>query len=174
MKKILTITLLFVIASVVYSASPTAPTLYGPVKFECVYSWNVRTAAAPSIPGIYTPSAPKDSIVGAADTTVLLNKFKIEPGWDYVIQMNDSNGAADSFYIEQTVYGSDNSTKMSVIKIDSTGPSSTYKAIQLTVNNTVYGSYVTIKAYKLVATLKAVINRFELYRRKAASNRLFD
>lgn len=173
MKKILTLASVLLFVAIAFAASPTAPTLYGPVKAECIYSWNVRTASAPSIPGVYTPTALKDSMVGA-DTIILLNKFKVDPGWDYVIQMSDSNGAADSFYIEQSVYGSDNSTIVNVTKIDSTGPSSRYKAVQLTVNSTLYGPSITLKAIKTVATLKAVITRFEVWKRRASSNKLFD
>jgi hypothetical protein len=154
------------LAMAAYAGAPTAPTIYGPVTAECVYSWNVSSAAAPSQRQNSLTRA-KDSLVGV-DTIVLLNQYPIDAGWEYIASLKDSSGAADTVHFEAINYMADGSTAQPSYLIDSIAGSAkqVMKVIAFTMGQSIFGSHITLKAEKRIATLKSKIYRFELWRRQ--------
>jgi hypothetical protein len=160
MKKILGL-LLVTIVAFAYAGAPSTPTMYGPLRGECVLSNNIFSTS--NSEGLH--STTKDTLQGA-DTIRLLNKYKMEQGWSYIAQLTDSAGAADTVKFMQYTYGSDGSTLMNTVAIDSICGADDVNGvnIQLTAGQSLMGSRLTLQAIKWIATLKTKIYRFELWR----------
>jgi hypothetical protein len=152
------------LASFMYAAAPTAPTLYGPLSWECVVSNNIANTGNSQ----GWSSTGKDTLVGT-DSIFLVKNYKLEPGYSYVAQILDSCNA-DTIKIFSNTYGSDGSTLMSSVSVDSikSDLSKTVQQIQLGSGLTVFGSRLNVIAYSYRATLKRLIKRFELYRVKSS------
>lgn len=147
-----------------FAAAPTAPTLYGPLDWECVLSNNIANTGNSQ----GWSSTGKDTLVGS-DSIFLLKNFILKPGYSYVAVTVDSV-AADTVKFFQNVYGSDGVTLISSASIDSikSDLSTTKRQIQLTAGSSVFGTRINFIAYSYRATLKRLIKRFELYRIKSA------
>lgn len=164
MKKILSLFAVLFVSVQLFAAAPTAPTIYGPVQAECILANNICVTG--NSEGLHGTG--KDTLVGA-DTLRLLNKFKLESGYTYIAQLTDSAGVADTVKFLQYTYGSDGSTLINTVSVDSIKGADDVGGvnIQLTCNSAVFGSRVTLSAIKWIATLKTKIYRFELWRVKS-------
>ncbi len=164
MKKIIGL-LLIAMAFFVFATAPTAPTLYGPVKWDCFIANNISGTS--NSQGFSTTV--KDTLVGA-DSIYLVKKYALESGCTYIVQIKDSCAAADTVKFMQKVYAPDGTTLMSSVSIDSLiGTNEGGVAqFQLTVGQTVFGAKLDFIAYSWISALKCLIQRFEIYKIKSA------
>lgn len=159
--------ILFVgVVTMLHSAPPTAPTMYGPLKWEGIFSQSPSTVG--NNQNLTSKGTGKDTIVGA-DTMRLINKLVLEDGCSYVLQLLDSCAAADTIKFMQYTYGSDGTTLMHSVSIDSlVGTNDAgYTQIQLTAGTSVFGKRVDVYAIGWISTLRCLIKRVELYKIKS-------
>ena len=134
MKKVLLGLIAIAFASLSFGAqSWTAPTTY-PVKIEAQYEKSA------------------DSITGA-DSVVLFRKVLINNTSTYAFYHNDSTGTADSMIYQIQVYNAAG-TVIYASGIDTTVAGSAKRWSPLPINKTVAGTYITVQARSIVATVK--------------------
>ena len=151
MKKLSLFVLLAFIA--VQAAAPTAPTQVGGYFVDYLHYG--------------TPVATSQDTLSGVDTTIILNKVAVQRDAFYVLGLADSTGAADSIKLEYTLYGGDKITVMAQEVFDTIGGATNFKQFRIPVNQTAFGEYMTVKAIKWVATLKAFIKRYEVWGQKS-------
>jgi hypothetical protein len=156
MKKILVVlaVVLFGLVSV-QAAGLTAPTIYGPSYWECVYGANA--------------SASEDTLADL-DTLIFagLKKKSLDAGYEYAVSVKVTIGSADSIRYELLSYGSDGSTLMNTTGIDTVSASTTDKIFVLPIGKTVLSNVITLKAIGLIDSKYRTFYRTELWRRALA------
>jgi hypothetical protein len=168
MKKILSVfTLVLFAVSVVMAALPTAPTLYNNNDYDVIKSNNIYTTANDqglNASGKYG----RDSLVGK-DTIWLLNKFPIQPGYQYIAQVYDSAGLLDTIHYKSTMYDFSGVYAQADSALDSaqgTASAKQFQAINLPGTGVYYAGYMSLKMWKPTATIVTKVWRFELVRRR--------
>jgi hypothetical protein len=149
------------------AATPTAPTLYGPLYWECVISNEISTDR--NTEG--WSSTAKDSLVGV-DSIFLVKNYRLDPGYSYVAQLVDSVNA-DTVKIFSNTYDAGHNGSRILLQSSSVDSiksdlSKTTQQIQLQTGLTVFGTRLDLIAYSYRATLKRLIKSFKLYRVKSA------
>jgi hypothetical protein len=153
-----------------FAAAPSAPTLYGPLIGESNYLVTYPYTVGSS-QGFTTA---KDTLIGA-DSTRLINKMELKPGYVYYVNLVDS--LVDTVKLRQDVYGLDGSTLISSTMVDSiksgsgTSTSINYQTVALTANSTVFGSKVSLVGITVggsLGTLKAIIKYLSVVRIKSS------
>lgn len=167
---LITLCAVFVAQAAVISAASTAQ------EWGQEYAWEVYSQSKPSQKCGNDITVTKDSLV-AVDTLILLNKYALSPGYEYFFNVYDSTGTVDSIKFEITThsFGMNKSSSRNACvlyqgMVDSIGGGLTKKAgIAIPDGTTRYGGGITLKAIKWIGTVKAIIWRFELLRRRSIS-----
>ena len=155
------------LTAVSFAAAPTTPTIYGPMD------WQIAPRNQGALPGGTAAAWVRSTALRFAGTadSVVFTKAPIEPGWEYVIQCLDSV-VTDSVRVYAKIYGSDGSTLMKTVDIDTISASETHLSISIPVGLTIYGKSVTIGVIGIGATGKK-LTRVELWRRRPATKTLW-
>jgi len=149
MKKVSAILLTLALAFACFAGGLSAPTIYGPTKWEADTGWN-STAA--------------DTLYGA-DTLTILTKYRFDPGYEYALRMKVSTPAGDSLQFEYLSYGTDRSTLFEQAMFDTCVASQTTRTAVLPIGKTVLCNYATIRAIGWTSAKKRTFSRVELWRR---------
>jgi hypothetical protein len=153
MKKLVLVFAVVLIGLVsVQAAGLTAPTIYGPSYWDCVYAATLAHA---------------DDSLSDYDTIVFsgLTKKRIEPGYEYEVKAYVTTAASDSIRFDMVAYGADGSTAFSTTEVDTMSASTTNKSFVLPLGKTVISNCVTVKAVGLVDSKVRIFSRLELWRR---------
>jgi hypothetical protein len=157
--------LLFAVLAMAFAANAgtlSAFTNYGPVAWE-----SVDTAY-----NIYS----RDSLK-AADTIILFNKVKYDPGYMYAVVTTDSVGATDTIRMDQIFYATSSYNGKTVQIMDAkecdtivptAATSSMYRVSALTVGNPWPCNRFTVRAISWISAKVAIIRRAELWKAKSA------
>jgi hypothetical protein len=123
------------------------------------WSTNVNTYFPVSIYAQYEKSA--DSITGV-DSVTLFKNVLIDNMATYVLRTTDSTGTADSMILQIQVYNAAGS-QIYAAGVDTIVSTSCVRWSPLPINKTVAGTYMTVKARSIVATVKRRVRSCALY-----------
>jgi hypothetical protein len=175
MKKILaSFSLVLFIVSVAMAGLPTAPTLYNNNEWDVILSNNIYTTGNSQGTNA-SGTTGRDSLVGK-DTIVLLNKYPIVPGYQYIAQVYDSSGVVDTVHYKFTGFSLDGKYAQADSALDSAvgiASAKQFQAINLPGTGVQYFGYMSLKMWKPTAAVTTKVWRFELVRRKPFVKGLF-
>lgn len=113
-------------------------------------TWTAPTGFPVCVVAQYEKSA--DSITGV-DSVVLFKSKQIDNASTYALYHDDSTGTADSMIYQIKVYNAAG-TMIYATGIDTTVAGSVKRISALPINKTIYGTYITVMARSIVATVK--------------------
>ena len=113
-------------------------------------TWTAPTGFPVIVVAQYEKSA--DSITGV-DSVTLLKSKQIDHASTYAFYHDDSTGTADSMIYQIKVYNAAG-TMIYATGIDTTVAGSVKRISALPINKTIYGTYLTVMARSIVATVK--------------------
>ena len=177
MKKILAgIMGLLMLASLAMATAPAAPTLYNQLYWDQVIGNNIYVTGNTED---FNKSGThgRDSLKGA-DTIVLVNNYQLEPSFEYIAQLYDSAGAADSSILYCKITSIDGKYSQGWSILDSAHfthgtTMNTVVANAVPTSSVSYGGFVSIRIIKYTATLITKVFRFELIRRGPLKKGMF-
>jgi hypothetical protein len=142
MKRLIFLVLILVSSLALHAAAPTWAAV------DAVYEFFVDTTIAPG-----------DTIAGASDSTILLTKYDVENGWQYLLYRGDfSGGGSDSVKVRVEVNNLNSAgTVLYKTNVDSF-TALAGEVIDLSVGGLNYGDKITIKLYAYTDNGGVVIN----------------
>jgi len=151
-----------VLASVAFAANPTVPT-FSKQKWE-VAPRSSNDACTICNGGSWVQSTAVRTATTATGT--IFTKFPLESGYRYALSILDSV-VTDSMRVVLQVYGSDGSTLMKTVDIDTIRASQTYLWVAVKNADAYIGNRATLTVIGIGATGKK-ITRTELWRSKVS------
>jgi hypothetical protein len=177
MKKILAgIMGLLMLASLAMATAPAAPTLYNQLYWDQAIGNNIYLTGNTED---YNKSGThgRDSLKGA-DTIILVNNYPIESEYEYIAQLYDSAGAADSSILYCQIVSMDKKYSQGWTILDSAHfthgtTMNTMVANAIPTSSVGYGGFINVRIIKYTATLITKVFRFELIRRSPVKKGMF-